>query len=84
MALRGTTSDPTEGNDKVTIGYPVDNYARTLIIDFDVENVFDQIRVITAVPEPSERRLGRGRCRVPGWRDVAAPGSSVRRSTRFA
>ncbi len=57
LALRGTTSDPTEGNDKVVIGYPADNYARTLIITFDVENVLDQIRVITVVPEPSSAAL---------------------------
>ncbi len=53
LQLRGTTSDPTEGNDKVTVGFFNDVTSRTLIINMQVGAVLDQIRVITAVPEPS-------------------------------
>jgi hypothetical protein len=50
---RGTAAASDEGSDAFSVGFPGDIVSTTMIITMQVQAAVDQIRVITAVPEPS-------------------------------
>jgi hypothetical protein len=62
LALRGTTVDPTEGDDDILVGFPGDgpNGSYSVVVySMEVGAVLDEMRIITSpVPEPTSAMLG--------------------------
>jgi hypothetical protein len=68
LALRGTTVDPTEGDDDIAVGVPGDvvgGYSQSVfVLSMEVGAVLDEMRIITTphVPEPPTASLFAAGC----------------------